>query len=359
MYTMKILNYDPKNEKVTVKIDNIDDLWILSRIIEPSDVVGGETTRITKKEENQEGIRKRMWVRIKVDKIEFKKHGDNLRALGTIIESSNEDVPHGEYHSLTLSPGHKIDIFKKLQKWQFERLKDAETSSMHPKLILCSADYGEASVALLREFGIEYITELSKSLPGKKKEAMKEYDKSRSEFMEELAKMLEEISEAQKVEKIILGGVGFFTENFEKYIEKFQKLKKKIFFVKISSSGKPGINEIIKRGEVDRIIKGSRVQEETHLIEKFFAEVSKSSQFVVYGSEDVRKAVEFGAVDTLLVSDYAISRRKEAGTFEEFGNLMADAEKSGAKVMIISEEHESGERFSKIEIAALLRFPIG
>jgi len=356
---MKILSRDTRNNVIKLKVDNIDDLWILSRIIEPLDVVAGETTRVTKKEEGQEGVRKRIYVKITVEKVEFRKHGDSLKILGTILESSNENVPHGEYHSLTLNPGHTIEMFKMLQKWQFERIKDAEASSKQPKLLLCAADYGEANIAVLREFGIEHIAELSKSLPGKKKESMKEYDKSRSDFMAELAQMLEEISKTQNVEIIVLGGPGFFAENFEKTLDRSPQLKKKIIFVKISTAGKPGINEIIKRGEVDKIVKGNRVQEETLLVERFLSEVSKSSQFAVYGTEEVRKAVDFGAVDTLLVSDYAISKHREAGTFEDFDNLMRDAEKSGAKIMIISDEHESGERFSKIEIAALLRFPIG
>lgn len=356
---MKILSNDLKNHVVKLKVDNLDDLWILSRIIEPFSIVGGETTRITKKEEGQEGIRKKMYVKIYVEKIEFKKNGDSLRVLGTIRECSNEDVPHGEYHALTVNPGSKLDIYEELQKWQLERLKDAEAASKRPRLLLCAADYGEANIAVLREFGVEHISELSKSLPGKKKETMKEYDKSRSAFMTELAEMLEEISKSQGIGKIILGGPGFFAENFEKALERSADLKKKIIFVKISTAGKPGINEIIKRGEVDKILKGSRVQEETFLVEKFFGDISKSSQMAVYGTGDVRKAVEFGAVELLMVSDYAIAKHREAGTFEEIDKLMQDAEKSGARIMIISDEHESGERFSKIEIAALLRFPIG
>ncbi|MDD5181653.1 MAG: mRNA surveillance protein pelota [Candidatus Nanoarchaeia archaeon] len=356
---MKILSQDLKNNSIKVRVDNLDDLWILSRIIEPLDAVAGETTRITKKEEGQEGIRKKIYVRLGVEKVEFKKHGDTLRILGTISESSNEDVPHGEYHALSIGPGRTLEIFKVFQKWHLERLKDAEAASKQPRLLLCAADYGEADIAVLREFGIEHISELSKSLPGKKKETMKEYDKSRSAFMEELAKMLDEISKSQGIGKIILGGPGFFAENFEKSLERMPELKKRIVFVKISSAGKPGINEIIKRGEVDKVVKGSRVQEETQIIERFFGEVSKSSQFAVYGVEDVQKAVEFGAVDLLLVSDYAISKHREAGTFEVIDQLMRNAESGGARIMIISDEHESGERFSKIEVAAMLRFPIG
>ena len=49
--SMKILKMDLKNLITKVKIDNLDDIWILSRIISKDDVVGAKTTRIVKKEE--------------------------------------------------------------------------------------------------------------------------------------------------------------------------------------------------------------------------------------------------------------------------------------------------------------------
>jgi stalled ribosome rescue protein Dom34 len=106
-------------------------------------------------------------------------------------------------------------------------------------------------------------------------------------------------------------------------------------------------------------MKGSRVQEETMLIQSFFEHVSKDDGLAVYGTGEVKKAVDFGAVETLLVSDTLISRYREKGNFSELDQLMKDAEKNKARIRIISDEHEAGERFSKMEIAALLRFKIG
>lgn len=356
---MKILKQDLKNNLIKVQVDNLDDLWILSRIIDPNDIVGAETTRITKKSEEQEGKRKKIFVKLLVEKIEFKKQGDSLRVLGTIEDSSNPDVPHGEYHTITLNPSDKIEISKDFQKWHLERLKDAQEASKRPKVLLCAADYGDAHFAVLREFGVEHTTELSKNMPGKKKEAKKEYDKSRADFMTELAKMLEEISQAQKIDTIVVGGMGFFNENFKKVIDKNPALKKKIALIKISSTGKTGITEIVKRGAVSKVMKGSRVQEETELVDKFFEHISKDDNLAVYGTGDVRKAVDFGAVDTLLVSDTLIGKYREGGNFEELDSMMQDAEKGKARIIIISDEHEAGEMFSKMEIAAILRFPIG
>lgn len=75
---MKILIYDLKNNFVKIKIDNLDDLWILSKVIEAGDVVSGETTRAVKKTEEQEGKRKKMFIRIIVEKVDFQKHVDSI-----------------------------------------------------------------------------------------------------------------------------------------------------------------------------------------------------------------------------------------------------------------------------------------
>jgi len=349
---MKVLEFDAKRNFAKIKIDNLDDLWILSRIIDINDVAASETTRIIKKEEGQEGFRKKMFTKIRIKKVDFKKQSNTLRLLGTIEECSNPDVPLGSHHTIPLEPGDKLELYKVFQKWHIERLKEAEESAKRPKILLCAADYGDATIAVLREFGIEFLTDITKTLSGKEDEF---YEKHRTEFIRELAKVLEQTAKNQNINKIVVGGVGFFIENMKKEISDFPYLEKNAFMIKISHSDKTGINEMIKRGIVDQVVKSNRISEETKLIEKFFGEIAKKG-LATYGIEHVKKAIEYGAVDVLIVSDSLINEYKEKEKFDELGNIMSDAEKNGAKIKIISTEHDAGERFDKIGIGALLRF---
>ena len=352
---MRILHKDEKTGIFKIKIDSYDDLWILSRIIQNGDFVSSETTRVVKKTEEQEGKRVKLKVKLVVEKVEFTKN--SLRILGKIVECSNPNVPHGAFHTISLERGSVLTIEKEWQNWQIKRLYDAVESAKKPRVILCAADYGDATIALLKEFGIEFLTDLSKALPGKKKETQKLYEKAREEFLIELAKLLKEISDNLNINKIVFGGVGFLPENFKKALERFPDLKKKVFIFKISTHGKTGINELIKRGAVEKVVKGSRISEETSLIEKFFEEVSKDG-LATYGLNEVKKAVDYGAVEVLLVSDSFIQEAKDKGVYDKLNKIMEDAEKNGARVVIISNEHEAGERFSKIQIGALLRFKV-
>jgi protein pelota len=351
---MKIFEFDAKKNFAKIKADNLDDLWILSRIIDAGDIASAETTRIIKKNESQEGLRKKMFVKIKIDKVDFQKQTNALRLLGTILECSNPEVSHGQHHTITLEPGDRFELQKEFKKWHVERLKDAEESAKRPKILLCAADYGDATIAVVREFGVEILTDISKTLSGKEDEF---YEKHREEFIEELGKVLEQTAKNQNISKIVIGGIGFFTENFKKVIDDFPLLKKNALLVKISHSDKTGINEMIKRGVVDQVVKNNRISEETKIIEEFFKRIATDG-LATYGFSEVEKAVGYGAADTLLVSDSLINEYKEKGKFDRLDNLMVAAEKNGAKIMIISTEHDAGERFERIGIGCLLRFKV-
>jgi protein pelota len=351
---MKILTLDTKTGYVKIKADNLDDLWILSRLIDTGDLVSGETSRIIKKEEGQEGIRKRVFVKLRVEKVDFAKQTNTLRLLGTITESSNPDIPLRSHHTLAVEPGDVISVSKELKKWHIERLKEAEESAKRPKLLLCAADYGEATIAVLREFGIEFLTDISKTLPGK--EDVK-YEENKEEFIRELAKVLEQTAKNQNISKIVVGGIGFFAENMKKLLNKFPYLQKNALIVKISHSDKTGINELIKRGVVDQVVKHNRISDETKIIEEFFQRIATKG-LATYGFEHVKKAAEYGAVEQLLISDNTIKEYKEKDKFPELDSLMSAAEKASGKITIISTEHDAGERFDKIGLAALLRFAV-
>lgn len=341
---MRILRQNKKEGIIKLKIDNLDDLLLLSRIVKKGDIVYGRTSRIVKKREEQEGKRVKLMLKLSVEKVEFKKNC--LRILGRILESSNKNVPLGVFHTISLEIGEEIEIKKEWKNWQIKMISEAIEFSKRPKLLLCAADYGEAALALLREFGLEHITELLRTLPGKKEK--KVYENARREFLIELAKLLEETSKNMNVKKIIVGGVGFFPENFKDILKNFPELKKKIFVFKISTSGKPGISELIRRGIVEIVVKESRIAEETKFIEKFFEEISKDG-LAVYGVKEVKRALNYGAVKVLLISNEFVSNAED---------IISMAEKSKARILIISDKHEAGERFSKFLIGALLRYKI-
>ena len=71
---------------------------------------------------------------------------------------------------------------------------------------------------------------------------------------------------------------------------------------------------------------------------------------VAYGIGDVRKAVAYGAAETVLVSDTLLRD-------EEATRVIEQAERINASVVVLSTEFEPGERLAALGgVAALLRY---
>ncbi|MCK5333131.1 MAG: mRNA surveillance protein Pelota, partial [Candidatus Aenigmarchaeota archaeon] len=101
---------------------------------------------------------------------------------------------------------------------------------------------------------------------------------------------------------------------------------------------------------LERVVAESRMSSETRMVEDFLAELGKESGFVTYGTAHVKKAVDAGAVNSVIVSDKLV-REKDAQ------KILASAEAMKAEVAIISSTHEAGEKLLALGgIAAFLRY---
>ena len=70
------------------------------------------------------------------------------------------------------------------------------------------------------------------------------------------------------------------------------------------------------------------------------------------------KALEYGAVETLLIVDNQLRLRDKEKRIQ-LDKFLKDVHKSGGKITIMSENHESGKQIEKFGgMVALLRFPI-
>ena len=73
---------------------------------------------------------------------------------------------------------------------------------------------------------------------------------------------------------------------------------------------------------------------------------------MAYGREDTEEALDYGAVETLLVS--------EALSTDEIHSLEREVEEEGGDLVVVPEGFDRGARFSEGfgGVGALLRFPV-
>lgn len=343
---MKIISKNLKKGFIKLLINSLDDLWSIHNILIKGDLVTCKTTRKIKKTEGQEGKRKTIRLKLRVEKIEWHPYVDILRILGKIIEAP-EEISLGKYHTFNLKVKDEIKIEKQeWKKYEIDIIK--ESLKIKAKVLICVFEPGIANFALLRTYGIQKTGKYKKSISGKRE--IKRAEKEKEEFFIKLAEKLETMFNEYGIEKIILGGAGFSLNDFSK-INKDKKILKKCVFIKVSETGITGINELIKSNKIKKAIYENRVIEETEIIEKLFSEIAKNG-LITYGLNKIKKAAEVGAVKELLVNENIIRKK-------EIEELIKKVEITGGKTKLISIEHEAGEKLKNLGgVAAFLRFRI-
>ncbi|MHA1125502.1 MAG: peptide chain release factor aRF-1 [Candidatus Heimdallarchaeota archaeon] len=199
---------------------------------------------------------------------------------------------------------------------------------------------------------------------------------------------------------IVVGGPAIAKDLFVRGNKLDNRLKEKIIgTVDTGYTGEQGINELMEKSS--ELLRDVRYLEEKKLVQIFLEELGKDTGTVAYGQKEVLRAIELGAVKTLLISeemdviqvkvvcpscDYSKTERVKAKDMVEFeeeilkkncpgcGNsrltidetedfvekLGSKAAEIGADIEIISTDTEEGTILFKSfgGLVAILRYPI-
>ncbi len=331
---MRTLKKDLKHGRMTLKIENSDDLWHLDHILNEGDMIKARTMRKVAVKAGGEfrlSEKKPMVLTIQLEKSGFDENSGTLRLAGKIVEGP-ADTKLSSYHTMQIEPGIILTVGKK--KWSMPAMKRInEAGTRESMILICVMDREEADIALVRGTGIKNLARIECDNP-----------ENREAYHKELLKFL--IGQ-DGYSVIVIAGPGFEAGNLMKYVRKNNPdLASKCVSEGASHTGITGINEIMKKSG-ERILRDTRIGRESWLVEEVLSRI-KTDGLVAYGKDEVKKAVEIGAAETLIVS-----REKISG----FENLMETAEKMKSSVRLITADHSAGEQFLHLGgIAALLRF---
>jgi len=356
---VQILEEKPKEGIVKVKAETLDDLWHLYHVIDPGDIVYAKTLR--KQAQRSDSLRAEkvevipVYLGVRAEKVNFHKFANQVRVTGPIVYASREDVPLGKYHTITIEEGTVVTIQKpRWKEHHIERLKEAIEASKRAKVMIVVIDDGEADMAVIREYGVEILKGIRYNLGGKRYNTNRESEEKK--FFHDVARSMDEVIRREGVERVIVAGPGFVKEEFYKFLrENYPELAKKVVIEDTSVTGRTGIYEVIKRGTVEKVYHENRVAKEVQLVEKVLENVAKNNGLTTYGLKEVEEAVNYGAVETLLVLDELLK-----GDLREKAEELMDAVRySRGEVVVVSSEHEGGEKLKALGgLAALLRFRV-
>ncbi len=318
--------------EISVRVDNLDDLWYLSTLLGEGDLVFGFVFRKDSASgdmnRSKKSVRKKIRVGIRVKKIEFQEFSDRLRISGIIVSGPEDYI--GTHQTINVGVGDEISIVKEWSRKDRELLEEAVKNSERPKIYFLGLEHGLATIALLKTYGIQEFATLRKR--GDEDE----------EFFGEVLSTLKDAWDGNS--SLVILGPGFYKEDFVNFAG--GELKNYIM-VQTSHGDMRGIYEVLKSGVLDKLLKQHRIAQEEQLVEELLKEIKKEGLYA-YGPSEVKNYLNMGAVKHLLVSDR---------DYKKYRDLMNLALQTGAEIHIISTSHEAGKILENLGgVAALLRF---
>ena len=264
---------------------------------------------------------------------------------------------------------------------------------------LAVIDRKEATIAILRGKRIDIIKNLTSGVPGKHKaggQSQRRFDRlidlAAHEFLKRIGNhMNEAFLGVPELKGVIIGGPGHTKEEFVEGDYLHHEIKNMIITtVDTSYTGEFGIREVIEKSmdvltEID-------VVREKKLVQKFLVELIDEHGLASYGEAEVRRNLQMGAVEVLLLSEDLKSKRvnyecqscektlkrtikneneikdkicpscnekmKIGETEDVIDDFVELAEEVGSEVEIISTETEEGMQLLKAfgGIGAILRY---
>jgi protein pelota len=344
-------------ERVTLVPESLDDLWHLSYVVEPGDLVSGDTTRRIQRNDDdlrdKGGEREHMWVETEVEDVEFAKFANRLRIGGVIVDCSREDQLDF-HHTLNVEPRAEIEVEKVWKPDQDERLAEAVEATENPDVAIATVEEGEAHVHTVAQYG----TEERASFTGPTgKAAWGDGARPRDELFAELTDVLARTD----ADAVILAGPGFTKREALDYIQaEAPDVADSIRTVDTAGVGDRGVHEVLKRGAVDEVQTETRISEEADMIDELTERIATGEE-AAYGPEAVAEAAEFGAIEHLLVLDERLreERGRDGDWDVDVDEILETTEQKGGEVTVFSGEFEPGQQLRNLGgIAALLRYRI-
>ena len=360
---MKITKRVLKEGKIVLKVETLDDLWHLYNTVGSSDIVISKTSRRVRvgdeDSRKSESVRKAMVLKLRVEDVSFHNFSNRVRLKGVILEGPRDLVDIGSYHTINVETGDTLTIIKEhWPKFVLDRLKEAEKSQLRPMCLIVTIEDGTAELFLAGDAGIQEAVRVRMSI-SRKRGDQKSYDATMRDFYADTLLALRSQLEQHEFGLIVIAGPGFVKDHFRDFLigAKIKDLPP-VVVESTNSIGVPGAKEILYRGVISKAVTELKVETETRLVEALIEHISKDDGLGAYGNDEVASAVQYGAVEELLITD---KKLREGAEKERLwmDSLIRNTEKTRGSFHIVSTEHPAGDQLQRLGgIGAILRFRI-
>jgi protein pelota len=354
---------------VLIRPDTSEDLWHAYNLLQIGDLVRCTTVRKIVKESNTGSTtssKKRLMLTVAVEKVDFDPDVLEVRLSGT-VQSENESVRMGAYHTLTLELNQNFSIEK--LSWDqvyLDLLDEATHPERQAEIAAILMQPGLANVCVIAGALTLVKARVETNIP-KKRVGSSNHEKSTTKFYEAVYQAALRHVDFVKMKCILLGSPGFVKDDFFKYLKEqmvrrgdrpFIENISKFVLCRASSGHKHALDEIFSNPSIMAQLTDTKVAKEVAALDQFMRMITTDPDRAYYGYDHVLAAQENLAIESLLVTD-ELFRSSNVQERKKYVRLVERVRESGGQVFVFSSMHVSGQQLQQVSgIAAILRYPL-
>lgn len=347
---MRVLEENRKLKKLRLQLETPEDLYFASLLIDEGDVVTAWTFRQLKVERGtgaERGERVRVKLSIRVKKVEFQRFSETLRVLGVIVDAPEWLEAKGSHHTIGLKPGDEVELVKSSLLKHHERILRLAVERVRVKGVM-SVDLDEVAAAVLRPQGLEVVAVVSLPRPSKEGSLKVQVCEHLRSVLPRLVAMLKQ----RGADSILLAAPHLVQDAVR---ECLVNMGAPAVFVEVSEGGLAGLYELVRREDLRKLIEESALAVPRMALAELMRRLSGEPGRVALGVEEVSRALEARAVETLLVLDEALLSDQRAVVLE----ILEKASETAKDVLVVPPGLEGAELLKRGGgVAALLYFSL-
>ena len=250
----------------------------------------------------------------------------------------------------------KVRLYRCDKEFVLEALESMmEVSEVFGLLVM---DRKEAAIGLLEGKRIEVLQKMTSGIPSKIRAGGQSSQRFHritegltKDFYKRIAAEMKKIFfDMPKLKGILVGGPIPTKDEFIDNEYMATKLREKIIGRKdIGYADEHGLKLLV--GASQDVLEDQEIIHEKKVLEKFFDKLGKNPDMATRGEENIRNALKYGAVETLLLSKKIPKKLSK--------ELISMAKNTGSNIEIISLDTSEGEQFNNLSgIGGILRFRV-
>lgn len=350
---------------VTLVPEDKEDHWTLYNLLQKGDEVRVRTHRNVARGKKTERIP--LTLRLKVELIDYEPGDESLRLRGPTVDP-HDDVPIGLYHLAEVVYNVPVTVYK--LEWDqvaYDVITKACRIESKAELGAVVLQEGVAHLCLLTDSMTVLVHKQEKLIPKKRRGDALAHDKAVQTFLTATAQLMRRHFDLTRLKAVVLALPGYVAQQLSdvffdlatKAGDKATLAARAKFVVGHLLTGYlQGLEEALRSPEMVSRLAATKYAQEAAVLDRFMEALNRDDLRAWYGPEECQRALDLGAVRTLLLTD-TLFRLDDLAQRKHYIAMADQARAGGADVAIFSLLHELGQQLDQLTgVAVLLSHPV-